>query len=51
MEGLRQGGCCVNVLSNRNAYVKKDITTILSRGRPIIGADIKHFTDYRYRPF
>ncbi len=21
------------------------------RGRPIIGADIKHFTDYRYRPF
>ncbi len=23
----------------------------LSRGRPIIGADIKHFTDYRYRPF
>ncbi len=22
-----------------------------SRGRPIIGADIKHFTDYRYRPF
>ncbi len=23
----------------------------LTRGRPIIGADIKHFTDYRYRPF
>ncbi len=22
-----------------------------TRGRPIIGADIKHFTDYRYRPF
>ncbi len=22
-----------------------------NRGRPIIGADIKHFTDYRYRPF
>ncbi len=21
------------------------------RGQPIIGADIKHFTDYRYRPF
>ncbi len=21
------------------------------RGRPIIGADIKHFYDYRYRPF
>ncbi len=21
------------------------------KGRPIIGADIKHFTDYRYRPF
>ncbi len=21
------------------------------RGRPIIGADIKHFADYRYRPF
>ncbi len=24
---------------------------IYIRGRPIIGADIKHFTDYRYRPF
>ncbi len=24
---------------------------IRDRGRPIIGADIKHFTDYRYRPF
>ncbi len=25
---------------------------VLRRGRPIIGAaDIKHFTDYRYRPF
>ncbi len=24
---------------------------VKSRGRPIIGADIKHFTDYRYRPF
>ncbi len=24
---------------------------LASRGRPIIGADIKHFTDYRYRPF
>ncbi len=24
---------------------------IYTRGRPIIGADIKHFTDYRYRPF
>ncbi len=24
---------------------------IKTRGRPIIGADIKHFTDYRYRPF
>ncbi len=23
----------------------------MSRGRPIIGADIKHFYDYRYRPF
>ncbi len=23
----------------------------VTRGRPIIGADIKHFTDYRYRPF
>ncbi len=22
-----------------------------NRGRPIIGADIKHFHDYRYRPF
>ncbi len=22
-----------------------------TRGRPIIGTDIKHFTDYRYRPF
>ncbi len=21
------------------------------RGRPIIGDDIKHFTDYRYQPF
>ncbi len=25
--------------------------SLTSRGRPIIGADIKHFTDYRYRPF
>ncbi len=24
---------------------------VATRGRPIIGADIKHFTDYRYRPF
>ncbi len=24
---------------------------VCSRGRPIIGADIKHFYDYRYRPF
>ncbi len=24
---------------------------VRSRGRSIIGADIKHFTDYRYRPF
>ncbi len=27
-------------------------TAMQTRGRPIIGlADIKHFTDYRYRPF
>ncbi len=25
--------------------------SVMCRGRPIIGADIKHFTDYRYRPF
>ncbi len=26
--------------------------SVHSKGRPIIGqADIKHFTDYRYRPF
>ncbi len=30
-------------------FVKVDCFSI--RGRPIIGADIKHFTDYRYRPF
>ncbi len=24
---------------------------VYSRGRPIICADIKHFSDYRYRPF
>ncbi len=27
------------------------ICVVLFRGRPIIGADIKHFYDYRYRPF
>ncbi len=27
------------------------IVKVGNRGRPIIGADIKHFTDYRYRPF
>ncbi len=27
------------------------LTEVIIRGRPIIGADIKHFTDYRYRPF
>ncbi len=27
------------------------ISLALTRGRPIIGTDIKHFTDYRYRPF
>ncbi len=27
------------------------IWLLVIRGRPIIGADIKHFTDYRYRPF
>ncbi len=28
-----------------------DSSCVFTRGRPIIGADIKHFTDYRYRPF
>ncbi len=35
-------------------YIVKYIISfsiVLFRGRPIIGADIKHFTDYRYRPF
>ncbi len=32
--------------------ISLSLFVVLSRGRPIIGlADIKHFTDYRYRPF
>ncbi len=31
------------------SHVSSD--SLIARGRPIIGADIKHFTDYRYRPF
>ncbi len=30
---------------------KFKMLTMRTRGRPIIGTDIKHFTDYRYRPF
>ncbi len=32
-------------------YTVKAQKSMKSRGRPIIGADIKHFYDYRYRPF
>ncbi len=32
-------------------YAESVYTVLENRGRPIIGADIKHFTDYRYRPF
>ncbi len=35
-----------------SALVSEILMSVLqTRGRPIIGADIKHFTDYRYRPF
>ncbi len=37
-----------SLLNTSINFIKKKI---LTRGRPIIGADIKHFTDYRYRPF
>ncbi len=30
---------------------KNNLLAFWIRGRPIIGADIKHFTDYRYRAF
>ncbi len=38
--------------SIRKRTTKTDsIHALTVRGRPIIGADIKHFYDYRYRPF
>ncbi len=39
------------VYKNVLEWTKSEEMTEQTRGRPIIGADIKHFTDYRYRPF
>ncbi len=41
--------------TGRQEHIPSHIKTVTEgvriRGRPIIGADIKHFYDYRYWPF
>ncbi len=46
---LRQNFC--KITSFPFPFLALLLNDMPTRGRPIIGADIKHFTDYRYRPF